>query len=99
MSFVSRRLLAWYYLAVVGERDHISTILFRAFSHRGASASSHTPLQTTHLSDQTPARMLTCAHTLRNSRTAILDAKVHTNESSSILLGGKLSHGPSARIN
>lgn len=78
--------------------DHISTILFTAFPHRGATSSP-----THSASNDTPqitrTHMLTCAHTLPNGRTSILDAKVHTNESPSILLGGKLSHGPSARVN
>lgn len=56
------------------------------------SASNDTP-------QITRAHMLTCAHTLGNCKTSALDAKLHTNESPSILLGGKLSHGPSARVN
>lgn len=52
----------WYYLAVLEVRDHISTILFRAFPHWGANASSHALLQTTHL--RSALHMLARAHSL-----------------------------------
>lgn len=47
----------------------------------------------------TRAHMLTCVRARAAAEPPTLHAKVHANESPGILLSGKLSHGPSARVN
>lgn len=63
-SYPAMSLLGFWLLLERG--DHISTILFRAFSHREATASLRTPPQNV-TSRITRKHMLTCRHTLRTA--------------------------------
>ncbi|TNN76070.1 hypothetical protein EYF80_013601 [Liparis tanakae] len=99
MSLVSCRLLTWSYLAVVRERDNISTILFTACLPSLGRRFFPLALRfKRHTSDHTPAHAHTRTSTRARITTAILDAKAHTNDSASIFRDGKSSHGPSAVV-